>query len=144
MQSGRVVALHLKPHSGGVAPVEELVAVDNAGFEGDKCAGRKTRQALLISTETLQQFGYEPGQLKEQVTVELPNLQNLPKGAMVRAGNVVFRIEGDCAPCGNMARALGEEPESFQAKMAYKRGMLASIAKGGRLKIGDEVSVLEQ
>ena len=143
MQSGKVVALHLKPAEGGVSPVDELVAVDNVGFEGDKCAGKKTRQALLLSTETLQQFGYEAGQLREQVTVELPNLQNLPKGAMVQAGNVVFRIEGDCAPCGGMARALGEEPESFQAKMAHKRGMLASIAKGGRLKVGDEVCVLE-
>jgi MOSC domain-containing protein YiiM len=144
MQSGRVVALHLKPPEGGVSPVEELVAVDNVGFEGDKCAGKKTRQALLISTESLREFGYEAGQLKEQVTVELPNLQNLPKGAMVQAGNVVFRIEGDCAPCGGMARALGEEPETFQAKMANKRGMLASIAKGGRLKVGDEVCVLER
>src|SRR5688500_17180557 len=98
MQSGRVVALHLMPKSGGVAPVEERVAVDNVGFEGDKCAGKKTRQALLISTETLREFDYEAGQLKEQVPVELPNLQNLPKGAMVQAGNVVFRIEGDCAP----------------------------------------------
>jgi MOSC domain-containing protein YiiM len=143
MQMGRVLALHLKPSSGGVQPVEELTAVEDVGFEGDKCAGRKTRQALLISSQSLEEFGYAPGQLREQITVELPNLQMLAKGAMVQAGNVVFRIEGDCAPCGNMARYLGEDPAQFQEKMAGKRGMLATIAKGGRLRIGDEVSVLE-
>jgi len=143
METGRVVALHLKPESGGVTPVQELMAVDREGFEGDKCRGRRIRQALLLSTASLDEFGYVPGQLREQVTVDLPGLQLLAEGAMVQAGNVVFRIEGDCAPCGNMARYLGEEPEAFQSKMARKRGMLASIAQGGRIQIGDEVRVLE-
>lgn len=143
MEPGRVVALHLKPQSGGVEPVDELTAVEGQGFEGDKCTGRRIRQALLLSTASLDEFGYVPGQLREQVTVHLPGLQTLQAGAMVRAGNVVFRIEGDCAPCGNMARYLGEEPELFQKKMAGKRGMLASIASGGSIRIGDEVRVLE-
>jgi MOSC domain-containing protein YiiM len=143
MQSGRVVALHLKPESGGVQPVEELVALDGVGFEGDKCAGRRLRQALLLGTETLSEFGYEAGQLREQVTVDLPGLQKLPMGAMVQAGNVVFRIEQDCAPCGGMARNLGEDPEMFQTNLAGKRGMLATIAKGGSIHVGDEVTVLE-
>lgn len=143
MSKGRIVALHLKPESGGVKPVEELVALDGLGFEGDKCAGRKTRQALFLSTESLNAFGYGPGDLREQMTVEFPGLQALAEGTRVQAGEAVFRIEGDCAPCGNMARYLGEDPTSFQEKMAGKRGMLATVERGGRIRTGDEVAVLE-
>lgn len=143
MSNGRIVALHLKPESGGVLPVETLTAIDGIGFEGDKCAGRKTRQALFISTDTLNEFGYGPGVLREQMTVEFPGLQSLAEGVRVQAGEAVFRIEGDCAPCGNMARNLGEDPTSFQEKMAGKRGMLATVERGGQVKTGDEVRVLE-
>lgn len=144
MSKGKIVALHLKPESGGVRPVDELVAHAGEGFEGDKCRGRRSRQALLLSTETLDHYGYVAGQLREQVTVEFENLQSLPQGANLKAGDVVFSIEGDCAPCGNMARYLGEEPAAFQEKMAGKRGMLAIITKGGTVRIGDEVTLLER
>jgi MOSC domain-containing protein YiiM len=143
MSKGRVVALHVKPPEGGVRAVEELQAETGVGFADDKCAGRRLRQALLLSTETLHDFGYEPGQLREQVTLELPGLQNLTPGVQVRAGNVVFRIEQDCAPCGNMARNLGEEPAEFQARLAGRRGMLCTVAEGGSVRVGDEVTVLE-
>ena len=143
MQKGKVVALHLKPAEGGGTPADELTARDGVGFDGDKCAGRRVRQALLLSTDSLTEFGYAAGQLREQVTVDLPGLQSLPVGAMVQAGNVIFRIEQDCAPCGNMARYLGEEPDVFQTKLAGKRGMLASVARGGSVRVGDEVTVLE-
>lgn len=143
MPSGRIVALHLKPPEGGVRRVEELTAIEGVGFEGDKCAGRKTRQVLFLSTDTLADFGYGPGDLREQLTVNLPGLQALPAGAQVQVGEAVFTIEGDCAPCGNMARILGEDPASFQEKMAGKRGMLATVRRGGRVRNGDEVMVLE-
>jgi len=142
MSSGRIVALHLKPESGGVLPVEELSAITGVGFEGDKCAGRKSRQVLFLSTESINAFGYQPGELREQITVDLDGLQGLAEGTRVQAGEAIFRIEGDCAPCGNMARNLGEDPTSFQEKMAGKRGMLATVERGGSVKNGDEVVVL--
>lgn len=143
MSSGRVIALHLKPPAGGVEPVQSLEAVAGVGFNGDKCAGRRTRQVLLLSKETLDEFGYTPGLLREQVTVDLPGLQGLPVGAKVQAGEAVFEIEQDCAPCGNMARMLGEEEQAFKARLAGKRGMLAGVHRGGVLKVGDAVAVID-
>lgn len=142
MSTGRIVALHLKPESGGVRRVDELSAVTGIGFEGDKCAGRKTRQVLFLSTDSLNEFGYGPGDLREQITVDLDGLQGFAEGTRIQAGEAIFRIEGDCAPCGNMARNLDEDPTSFQEKMAGKRGMLATVEQGGSVKDGDEVTVL--
>ncbi len=143
MNGGHVLALHLKPEAGGVIPVEQLDAVTDVGFVGDKCCGRKSRQVLFLSQETLDEFGYAPGQLREQITVGLPGLQQLAPGTRLRAGSAVFTISGDCAPCGGMARALGENEDEFKARLAGKRGMLATVFEGGEVRIGDDVTVVD-
>lgn len=142
MNSGKVVALHLKPRPGELDSVDTLTAVAGKGFEGDRCFGQGTRQALLISTESLDLFGYQPGELREQVTVDLGGLQSLAPGTRIQAGQCLFVLEGDCAPCDGMARRLKEEPSEFKAKVKGNRGMLARVAEGGTIQIGGEVRVL--
>lgn len=139
MSSGRIIALHRKVDR-GVEPVQELSAVAGHGFVGDKCYGRPTRQVLFVGTDHLEAFGYSPGDLREQVTVELPGLQSLPDGAVLAVGDATFEIVGDCAPCSKMAVYMGEEPDSFIAKTAGKRGMLAKVRSGGTIRVGDSIS----
>lgn len=122
--------------------VDSLCAVAGKGFEGDRCFGQHSRQALFISTTNLGEFGYEPGDLREQITVDIEGLQGLAPGTRVQVGTCVFAIEGDCAPCDGMAKRLNEVPAEFKAKTSGKRGMLANVVEGGTLKIGDEVRVL--
>ncbi len=122
-------------------PVNELDAVTGKGFVGDRCYGRATRQALLISTENLLEFGYQPGDLKEQITVELPGLQKIAIGTKIRAGSVMLEVEGDCTPCSKMAKNLNEVPEEFIAKTDRKRGMLAKVVSTGTIRVGDPVEV---
>jgi len=139
----RVVALHLKPEAGGLQPVPQVEAVAGSGLVGDKCYGRRHRQVLLMSTFHLNELGFKPGELREQITIELPELQKLPIGTIVEVGTVEFEIEQDCEPCSRMAGMLGETPEEFIARSSYKRGMLAKVKKSGTIKIGDAVRVAE-
>jgi len=139
MSSGHVIALYRKVDN-GVEPVESLSAVAGRGFVGDKCYGRPTRQVLFVATDHLQALGYAPGDLREQVTVELPGLQSLPDGAVIQIGDVQFEVVGDCAPCSKMAAYMGEQPESFIDKTSGKRGMLAKVLTGGDIRVGDSVS----
>ena len=142
MEPGKVVALHLKPRPGSLVSVDELIATAGKGFEGDRCYGQGSRQALIISTENLDRFGYQPGELREQITTNLPGIQELPVGTKLQVGECVLSIESDCAPCDGMAKRLGEEPAAFKAKTARQRGMLAMVEGGGRIHVGDEVRVL--
>lgn len=142
MQSGRVVALHLKSAPGQLQPVTELVAVAGKGFEGDRCFGQAFRQALFVAVDEVQAFGYQAGDLREQLTVELDGLQSLPSGTKLRAGEVDFEIEGDCAPCHGMAKRLGENPAEFVERTKGHRGMLAHVISEGKVRVGDEVTVL--
>lgn len=141
MARGTVVALHLKSSADVLEPVETLVAVAGEGFEGDVNRGRSKRQVLFCATDQLAAFGYAPGTLREQLTVELPGLQQLPIGAIVRVGDASFEITMDCDPCTKMALRLGEDPEAFKRKLDRRRGMLAVVWDGGTLRIGDEVVV---
>ncbi len=141
MARGKVVALHLKPSPGALEPVERLVAIAGEGFVGDATRGRAKRQVLFVATDQIEAFGYAPGTLREQITVEFPGLQSLALGTVVRVGDASFEITMDCAPCTPMARRLGEDPEAFKAKVDRRRGMLAIVRDGGEIHVGDEVTV---
>jgi len=142
VSSGRVVALHVKPQAGTQVAVEEVLAVEGKGLEGHKDFGRRHRQVLFLATETLADFGYAPGDLREQILVELPGLQQLPAGSKLQVGEAVFFIEADCEPCSGMAARLGEDATEFKSKTAGRRGMLAGVTRSGRVRVGDAVAVL--
>jgi MOSC domain-containing protein YiiM len=140
--SWSVVALHLNPAVGALEAVECLDAVGGKGFLGDRCFGKRHRQALLVSTRWLDEFGYQPGTLREQITIDMPELQDLPVGTRLQVGDVELMIEQDCEPCTKMATRLGEDPANFKAKTSLKRGMLAKVKTDGRIKVGDEVQII--
>jgi MOSC domain-containing protein YiiM len=139
MSLGRVVALHRKPRHGALEEVEALEGVAGEGFVGDRCAGSQRRQVLLVSTESLEQLGLSPGQLREQVTVDLAGLQAMPPGTCLAIGSAVVELTEDCAPCGKMAGYLGESEEDFIRRSTGKRGMLGRVLRSGHIRVGDEV-----
>ncbi|AIE84129.1 MOSC domain-containing protein [Fimbriimonas ginsengisoli] len=138
---GSVVALYRKPARGVMEVADSLEAVGGKGFVGDYSFGKRRRQALLLSTVELNAFGYRSGELRENITLDIPGLQSLPIGTVITVGEVEFEIEQDCAPCGGMARRLGEDRQEFVAKMAGNRGMLCKVRSSGTIRVGDVVKV---
>lgn len=143
MPVGRVIALHRKPRPGQLERVDALVAKAGKGLEGDRCFGQARRQVLFVSLAEIVDLGYQPGDLREQITVDLAGLQTLAEGTKLAAGDAMFEIEGDCAPCNGMAKRLGEDPEAFKERTRGRRGMLARVVSDGTLRVGDEVRVLD-
>ena len=142
MSPNAVLALHLKPAKGELLPVESLQAEAGMGFVGDRHYGKPSRQVLFVSVSELKSLGYLPGDLREQVTVNLPGLQGLGPGTRLEfASGAAFEIEQDCAPCAHMAKTLDEDPEDFKAKTAGRRGMLAIVVGSGPIRVGDLITV---
>ncbi|RYG22815.1 hypothetical protein EON82_15980 [bacterium] len=139
---GSVVHLQLKPAKGMVEPVEALTAEGGRGFVGDYSFGKRRRQASFCAVQELDDLGYGAGILRENVTVDLPGLQELPKGTRILAGGVEFEIESDMAPCGGMARRLGEPVGDFVRKTSRRRGMLLKVVGSGTIRVGDPVYIL--
>ncbi len=139
MTTGRAVSLHVTPSSR--APVQELEEarfVAGHGIEGDRHAtdrpDRQAYQVLLMDQETLDELGLEPGDIREQVTTSGIDVASLRPGQEVALGSdVVVRVSRPATPCSRM----DEIRPGLQRELDGRRGQLASIVRGGSVRVGD-------
>lgn len=143
--SGTVIALHLHvAHRTPMVPVERVEGRRNGGLLGDSHVLRRNRAVTIVDRSTLDALGLKPGDLREQITIEgLPEITNLPRGLRVRAGGLVLRITGPCAPCVHIGKTLGvEDPEQLRQQLLGRRGATATVVGvEGPLVIGDTLTV---
>ncbi len=137
-----MVHLQLKPVKGTCEKVDALVAEGGSGFVGDYSLGKRRRQASACAVQELDDLGYKPGVLRENLTLDFPGLQDLEKGTRLLVGEVELEIESDMAPCGGMARRLGENVGDFVRKTSRRRGMLLKVVSSGTIRVGDPVYLL--
>jgi MOSC domain-containing protein YiiM len=142
MVTGEVVSLQLKRgHWTALEPVE-MVDATTIGLDGDRHAGREEgkRQVLLTDAGDLRTLGLRPGDLREQVTVELPGLMSLTPGTRLRIGEAVLELTGRCEPCTHIGEHVGvEDREAFRERLVGRRGMLARVSEPGPIRVGDLV-----
>ncbi len=125
----------------------ELLA--GRGLVGDKTAQRRgsKRQVTLIQAEYmpviasfLNRKSISPQVLRRNIVVSGINLGIL-KGYKIQLNEAVLVINGNCAPCKKMEKALG--CGGFNA-MRNHGGVTAVVDKGGVIRVGDEVVVLTE
>ena len=130
---------------GSREPMKEVTQanfITGQGMQGDRHLRsdglRAKRQVLIMDVETLNHFGLEPGQVRENVTLEGLDLSTISAGDRVSLGaDVVLEITGDCEPCARM----DEIRPGLKEQIDGKRGVLAFVEKGGVVSIGSEVGV---
>ncbi len=144
-QRPKIVSLQLcVGHREPMESPDSVNVIAGLGIEGDRHATdegvRKARQVLLMDEETLEAFGLGHGQVRENITISGIDLAATPTGAtLALGGEVVLKITGPCAPCARM----DEIRQGLRLELAGKRGMLASVVRGGTIRVGDAISVLE-
>ncbi len=140
MQQGTITNLYIARIKGTASdPVQEATVLSGLGLEGDRSAFEgSVRQVLFMDKETLDEFGLDPGQVKENITTAGLDLSQTKKGEVFFIGDeVTMEIVGECQPCSKMD-AL--QP-GLMEKIDHRRGMLAMVINGGHIKIGDSVRV---
>lgn len=139
--SGRIQNLYLKTaHKQPMKSVDKAQAEDGMGLVGDVSFGRSKRQVLLIEKETLDEFGLTSGVVRENVTVTGVSLSGLQAGSLIKLGDAVLEVTGDCHPC----RFLEDIRPGLQNDMRGRRGILGRILEGGMIRVGDSVAILEK
>ena len=142
---GRVVSLTINPGSRQPLDfVERASFVTGHGIEGDRhYTDRENRagyQVLLMDRETVEALGLSIGDVRENVTTDGIDLAALEPDQRVGIGrDVVLRVFKDCPPCGRM----DELRPGLRSELLGRRGMLASVERGGPVSVGDAVRVLE-
>ncbi len=140
MQQGTITNLHIARVKGTPSdPVQEATAISGQGLEGDRsCSASNVRQVLLMDKETLDELDLNPGQIKENITVQGLNIFEGKAGQVISIGDqVTLEVVGDCEACGKM----NELRPGLQDKIDGKRGMLAMVVNGGPIKVGDSVRI---
>jgi MOSC domain-containing protein YiiM len=136
---GTIQHLFIKAaHGQPPRPADHASALGGKGLKGDVSFGRRKRQVLMIEAETLEEFGLQPGLVRENMTVTRIQLAGLPAGTLVRAGEALLEVTMDCAPCEYIE---GLRP-GLQAAMEGRRGTLFRVIEGGEIRVGDAVAVL--
>ena len=144
-QEGRISSLQLcVGHREPMREVDAATMVAGFGIEGDNHATsnaeRAGRQVLLMDEETLEAFGLAHGEVRENITTSGLDLTFLQEGQrLALGGEVVLQITGHCAPCARM----DEIRPGLRLELDGKRGMLASVVRGGTIRVGDAIEVPE-
>ena len=123
--------------------VDDATVITGEGIEGDRhrrADGRRTqRQILLMDRETIDLFGLQEGDVRENITVEGLDFTKIMDGDRVSIGpDVILKITGDCEPCARM----DELREGLRNSLEGRRGLLAYAEKGGLVSRGDHISNL--
>ena len=140
MQQGAITNLHIARVKGTPSdPVQEATVISGLGLEGDRSAFEGSmRQVLFMDKETLDEFGLDPGQVKENITVTGLDLSQTKAGQVFFiGGDGTMEIVGECEPCGKMDAI---QP-GLMSKIDGRRGMLAMVINGGQIKVGDSVRI---
>jgi MOSC domain-containing protein YiiM len=126
-------------------PQHEVVLIKGGGIQSDIHEHRKTRSVVLMSTADLNQLGLNPGDLREQITVDTENLMGLEAGTQIDINGNILEIDGDCEPCTHIGELLGvEDREAFRQTLLGHRGKLARVIHtngSAKISIGDPVIV---
>jgi MOSC domain-containing protein YiiM len=119
----------------------ESTHLEPGGIPGDAhFAPRSVRQVLLIEAETLEALGLEPGQVRENITVEGIGLMELPRWTRLRVGQAELEVTMVCNPCS----VMDEIRPGLQEELRGRRGILARVAVPGMVRHGDLVRVVER
>ena len=124
--------------------VHEALFIEDFGLENDAHAGKWHRQVSLLSYEKIQDFKkkgapVEDGAFGENLIVSGIDFKNLPVGTRFQSGDVVLemtQIGKECHSGCEIYKIMGD-------CIMPREGVFARVIRGGRIREGDELTVLE-
>ena len=117
---------------------ERRKAIAGQGLEGCAHANPPKREVLFVSKEHLDSVNVEPGEIRENLTVEGTDVEQWPIGQQVRVGEALFEVTMVCDPCQRMDALR----EGLRTEIQGKRGMLARVVESGEVAVGDDVQLV--
>lgn len=142
----KVIAVNISEEKGTIKrPVPVGNFIENYGLEGDAHAGNWHRQVSLLGRESIDKMtalgltGLCWGKFAENITTEGLTLYELPVGTRLQIGETVQEVTQIGKKCHGDGCAVFREVGQC---VMPREGIFTKIIKGGKIKAGDEIVVL--
>ena len=124
--------------------VESATLIENFGIEGDAHAGNWHRQVSLLNKKDIDDFinrGAEvtPGDFGENLIVDGINLATLKMQDRLQIGEAILELTQRGKECHTHCQIFHKMGECIMPRL----GVFSKVIKGGKIKIGDEVKIME-
>jgi MOSC domain-containing protein YiiM len=146
---GKVIAVNISDKKGiAKTPIEEGNFIEEFGLEGDAHAGKWHRQVSLLGNESvmkmeemLKKNGFVDcrGIFAENLTTEGIILYKLPVGTKMRIGETLHEVTQIGKECHDGCAIKNQVGKCVMPL----EGIFTRVLKGGKIKPGDEIEVLE-
>lgn len=125
--------------------IGEANLIENHGIEGDAHAGDWHRQVSLLALESIEKMRQKgldvnPGDFAENLTTEGIVLFDLPIGTKLRIGG---DAEGEVTQIGKVCHDRCAIYYQAGDCVMPKEGIFIKVLKGGPVKVGDSIEVVE-
>lgn len=145
VKSGKVLAICTSEKKGTLkSPVPQAEFKVDHGIVGDAHAGNWHRQISLLSFEKIEEFRTKGakidfGAFGENLVVSGFDLRNLPVGSQFVIGDVLLEMTQIGKECHSHCAIYNQTGSCIMPT----QGVFAKVLKGGIVKEGDEISLLE-
>ncbi|MGD8405384.1 MAG: MOSC domain-containing protein [Anaerolineales bacterium] len=125
-------------------PLDSANLVAGYGIEGDRKGGNPKRNLNIMSYETLEALREEgfstlPGQMGEQIDIKGLDMGNLAVGDKLQIGDAaIVEVISQRTGCERFEHIQGKTPQQAAGRM----GIMAKVVSGGRIAVGDSVTLL--
>ena len=142
----KVVAVNISEKKGVVKkPVESITLIEDFGIEKDAHAGKWHRQVSFLAVESIDKMKKQGidhldfGVFAENITTDGIELFSIPVGTKLKVGETLFEVTQIGKECHQ-----GCEIRNLVGDCVMPReGIFGRVLKGGVVKAGDEISIVE-
>lgn len=124
--------------------VDEVNLIEDFGIEGDAHAGKWHRQVSLLAFEKIEGFrskgaNVDFGAFGENLVVSGIELNKLPIGQQLQIGDVQLEVTQIGKKCHDKCAIFYQVGQCIMPT----NGIFTKVLKGGKIKVDDEVVLLE-
>ena len=143
---GKVIAICTSKHKGTLKnEVSEANFIEEFGIEGDAHAGKWHRQVSLLALEKIEDFNLKGanvdfGAFGENLVVSGIKLNELPVGQKIQVGETLLEVTQIGKECHTRCAIYYRVGQCIMPK----NGIFTRVLKGGNIKVGDSVVLIEE
>ena len=142
---GKILALCISEKKGTLkTEINEANFIEDFGIENDAHAGKWHRQVSLLEFNKIDEFrkkgaNVDFGAFGENIVLEGIELHTLPIGQLIKIGDVLLEVTQIGKTCHDTCQIYYQVGECIMPK----NGIFTKVLKGGKVKVGDECSLVK-